>query len=280
MGNLFQFLLKFRAFIVFGILQILCFWLIVRNNQYQSAAFFTTSNQLSGSVLATSDNVNDYFILGDQNKSLVMENAQLKEALALKKLDTISNQISKRIDTVLVKQFEFIDGKVINKSVHWANNYLTINKGYEDGIENGMGVVSAEGVVGVVKARSKHFSTITSLLHSKAMVSSLIKRTGDLCSTSWDGESPSKGIVQYVPRHVNVKKGDTVVTSGYNAIFDEGTMVGIVDVVELPENAAFYNIKLRLATDFNTLSYVYVIKNSLKVEKDSLEQNIIQQNGQ
>lgn len=280
MGNLFQFLLRFRAFIVFVILQILCFWLVVHNNQYQSAAFFTTSNQVAGSVLATTDKVNDYFVLGDQNKALVMENAKLKAALELKQQDTMPNLIAEKIDTVLVRQFEFIDAKVINKSVYWANNYITINKGYEDGIKNGMGVVSAEGVVGTVKARSKHFATITSLLHSKTMVSSLLKRTGDLCSVSWDGESPNTGIVQYIPRHVNVKKGDTVVTSGYNAIFEEHTMVGIIETVELPENAAFYNIKLQLATDFNTLSYVYVIKNSLKVEKDSLEQNIIQQNGQ
>ena len=276
MGNLYQFLLRFRAFIFFVALQIVCFWLIVRNNQYQSAAFFTTSNQLAGSVLATSDNVNNYFLLEDQNKSLAIENAKLKEALALGKQDTILNRTAQPVDTILAKQYDFIDGKVINKSVHWANNYLTINKGSADGIENGMGVISANGVVGVVKSSSKHFSTITSLLHSKAMVSSLLKRTGDLCSTSWDGELPTTGTLQYVPRHVNVKKGDTVITSGYNAVFDDGTMVGIVDVVELPENAAFYNIKLTLATDFNKLSYVYVIKNSFKVEKDSLEQSIIQ----
>ncbi len=276
MGNLYQFLLRFRAFIFFVALQMVCFWLIVRNNQYQSAAFFTTSNQLVGFVLATSDNVNNYFALEDQNKSLVMENARLKETLAFKKQDTMAERMSKTLDTVIEKQYNFIDGKVINKSVHWANNYLTINRGTADGIENGMGVISSNGVVGVVKASSKHFSTITSLLHSKTMVSSLLKRTGDLCSTSWDGELPTMGTLQYLPRHVNVKKGDTVITSGYNAVFDNGTMVGIVAEVALPENAAFYNIKLKLATDFNKLSYVYVIKNSLKIEKDSLEQSIIQ----
>ena len=276
MGNLYQFLLRFRAFIFFVALQMVCFWLIVRNNQYQSAAFFTTSNQLVGFVLATSDNVNNYFALEDQNKSLVMENARLKETLAFKKQDTMAERMSKTPDSVIEKQYNFIDGKVINKSVHWANNYLTINRGTADGIENGMGVISSNGVVGVVKASSKHFSTITSLLHSKTMVSSLLKRTGDLCSTSWDGELPTMGTLQYLPRHVNVKKGDTVITSGYNAVFDNGTMVGIVAEVALPENAAFYNIKLKLATDFNKLSYVYVIKNSLKIEKDSLEQSIIQ----
>ena len=139
-----------------------------------------------------------------------------------------------------------------------------------------MGVVSHDGIVGIVKSSSRHFSTITSLLHSNIFVSSVIKRTGDLCSTTWDGRDPYQASLRFVPRHIQLQQGDTIVTSGYNSIFDKGTLIGTVKETGIKENATFYDVSIDLATDFNSLSYVYVIENRLRVEKDSLEQNLVQ----
>jgi rod shape-determining protein MreC len=65
--------------------------------------------------------------------------------------------------------------------------------------------------------------------------------------------------------------GDTVVTSGYNAVFPEGIPVGIIKEVNLKDEALWYEIKVELAQDFGQLSYVEVVKSYLKHEKDSLE---------
>ena len=276
MRSLFLFLFKYRTFFVFVILQILCFWLIISNNRYQSAAFFTSSNRLAASIMTTTDNVSDYFSLGAQNKKLAEENARLKRLL------TEKQQISgyfpgKRVkDTALLKQFNYMPAKVVKNSVNWSNNYITINKGDVDGIKRGMGVVSHNGIVGIVKSSSRHFSTITSLLHSNIFISSVIKRTGDLCSTTWGGRDPYQASLRFVPRHISLQKGDTIVTSGYNSIFDAGTLIGTVKETNIEENATFYEVTIDLATDFNSLSYVYVIENRLKIEKDSLEQNLVQ----
>jgi len=70
---------------------------------------------------------------------------------------------------------------------------------------------------------------------------------------------------------VNVQPGDSIVTSGYNAVFPPGIPVGIVETIEIEENETFYNIVIRLTNDFSRISYVYLIKNKLKVEKDSVE---------
>lgn len=75
-----------------------------------------------------------------------------------------------------------------------------------------------------------------------------------------------------MPRHIQVEPGDNVVTSGYNATFYEGVLIGHVKQVVLRKEAQFYDIVLDISTDFSTLQHVYVVKNMLKPEKDSLEQ--------
>ena len=276
MRSLFLFLFKYRTFFVFVLLQILCFWLIISNNRYQSAAFFTSSNRLAAAIMTTTDNVSDYFNLGAQNKKLAEENARLRKLLNQKQ--QIPHYLpGKRVkDTAVLKQFNYTPAKVVKNSVNWSNNYITINKGAAHGIKNGMGVVSHDGIVGIVKSSSRHFSTITSLLHSNIYISSVIKRTGDLCSTTWNGRNPYQASLRFVPRHIRLQTGDTIITSGYNAIFDKGTLIGTVKETSIEENATFYDVTIDLATDFNSLSYVYVIENRLRLQKDSLEQNLVQ----
>ena len=50
-------------------------------------------------------------------------------------------------------------------------------------------------------------------------------------------------------------------------------MVGDVESVEVNQNQTFYNIVLRLATDFPNLSYVYVVKNNQVEEQQQLKKS-------
>ena len=60
-------------------------------------------------------------------------------------------------------------------------------------------------------------------------------------------------------------------TSGFNSVFPENILVGIVDELNLEEHMTFYEAKVKLATDFTSLYHVFVIKDLLKEEKDSLQ---------
>ncbi|MDN5203490.1 rod shape-determining protein MreC [Fulvivirgaceae bacterium BMA10] len=270
MQSLFLFLHKYRAFFIFVLLEVGCMWLIISNNQYQSATFFNSSNRIAGSILNTKSGITDYFSLKQANENLATENARLREEV-MKQREIIDRLPRNVALNLILGQFDYSEAKVINNSIRNLNNYITVNKGWADGIEPGMGVIGQSGLVGIVKSSSKHFSTIISLLHTDIYVSSLLKRTGDLSSTKWAGDNPEEANLMFVPRHVDVKEGDTVITSGYNSIFGQGTMIGTVNNVSIKENATFYDIKVALSTDFSSLSYVYIVKNNLKVEKDSLE---------
>jgi rod shape-determining protein MreC len=134
-----------------------------------------------------------------------------------------------------------------------------------------MGVICPQGVVGKVKSVSTNFATITSLLHKDMIVSSKLIRTGAVGSVRWEGINPSEVKLMYIPRHIGVKKGDTVVTSEYNSVFPEGQMLGVVKEIGIKGDENFYNITLAVSTDFTSISYVYVVKNQYKKEQDSLE---------
>jgi rod shape-determining protein MreC len=177
-----------------------------------------------------------------------------------------------RLDTLgLVHTFTFIPGKVIKNSIRLVNNHLLLNVGEADGVQPGMGVISSSGAIGQVKATSAHYATVTSLLHSRTSMSAKIKRSNTLGTIKWDGNNYLMANLDFIPRHIQVRKGDTIVTSGYNSIFPEGVMIGRVVSFAKESDNSFFTIRVRLAPDFANLSYVYVIKNTSRGERDGLE---------
>jgi rod shape-determining protein MreC len=215
--------------------------------------------------LGFSQSTREYFSLRQINEEISRENAQYRSRLDL--LTHTTGTASR--DSVL--RFEYVSAKVVNNSVAQFKNYITINRGTDAGIQPGMAAISTFGAVGKVKSVSEHFSVLISLLNIDEQVSSTLKRTGNVGTIQWDGTDSRIANMLYVPRHVQPYVGDTVVTSGYNAVFPEGIMVGIVQDVKLKEEALFYDIRVELAQDFRRLSFVKIVKSRMKSEIDSLE---------
>jgi rod shape-determining protein MreC len=269
MQNLINFLYRFRTFGFFLLLEGFCGWLVVSYNQRQNAAFLNSSNSLFAGFKNFSNGMSNYMALEDMNESLLEENEFLRRQLAL------ANRDKKTPDSVIIQNYDFIATKVINSTFQRSMNYFTLNAGRMEGVEPGMGVITNEGVVGRIKSVSKHFSTATSLLHRNLMISTALKRTNTLCSVQWDGKSADEAEIKYIPRHVDLLEGDSIVTSGYNAVFPSGMLIGTITKIDLTNAEAFYKCRLKLAADFTSLNYAYVVKSVLKHERDSLELEIM-----
>jgi rod shape-determining protein MreC len=256
------------------VLEGLCFWLIVENNQYQGAKFFNSSNSVVASMNNFSQSIRNYFLLSDENQKLANENAELREQVERQKQQLQNVHTVIYNDTALTSRFEFISAKVVNNQVDRFKNFITLSKGKDHGIEPGMAVISPLGAVGKVKLVSDHYSVVTSILHIDYMVSGVLKRTGHFGTIQWEGRDPEYVKFKYIPRHVKPVKGDTVVTSGYNAIFPDQVMIGTISSVHLNDEDLTYDLTVSLSQDFRKLSYVSVVKSKLKVEQDSLEQTV------
>lgn len=271
MQRLFQFLYRYRTFILLVILEVVCFWIIVNSNSYHGAKYFTSSSRLVASIASASDQVGDYFALAGQNERLAEENARLRQAI-LALSDTLMAQ-----DFISDSSHLGIKAKVIDNSLFFRNNYLTINKGEADGVKKGMGVVGPDGIVGQVLHTTANYSSVLSVLHGKTMISAHHGPTRTLCSVVWKGEDPLYAQLEYLPRHIPIAPGDSISTSGFNSIYPEDQLIGIVSQVHLDNDATFYDATIRLSTNFYTLTYVYLLDLSGKQEIDSLNQKLDQQ---
>lgn len=279
MRNLFAFIYRFRAFLLFVLLEVLCIYLIVRYNTYQGAAFFNSANKYVGQVLEYQSGITDYFRLTSINNTLARENAELRKELMRFRTQGISDSTAvldttfyAATDSSHTAPYILHAGRVINNSVRRMNNYLTLSIGAADGVKPGMGVISSNGVVGRVKTVSANYATVTSVLHSQMLISAKIKKDNTFGTLKWTGGNYRTALLDYIPLHINPAKGDTVVTSGFNTVFPEGIMVGTISSVEKEQDKSFYTIKVRLAVDFAQLSYVYVVESTTMQERDDLEQ--------
>lgn len=263
MRRLLDFLYRRREVAIFLLLEIASLWLLVNYNQRYNASFLNTSNEVVASVTSSSGEVSDYFKLTEINRQLSLENEYL-----LQQLQKLQADSAPAVDSV--DQYQVIGAKVVSNTFDLAANYITIDAGKEDSVEVGMGVMSPLGIVGQIKSVTSHFATVYSLLHPKLMVSSKVNRTATKCTVQWDQESYEYASLKYIPRHIKLQQGDTITTSGFNSVFPENIMIGVIDELYLEDHMTFHEAKIKLATDFTSLYHVFVIKDKMKVEKDSL----------
>ncbi|RKE03546.1 rod shape-determining protein MreC [Marinifilum flexuosum] len=271
MKNLLHFIVRFHFTILFIVFEIFCLLLLVNYNNYQKSEFLNSSNAISGGIYQKVSSVTDYVSLAKTNEELNRENVRLRNLLhSSYKLTTDSSFVF--LDTIYKQQYIYRTAKIINNSVNKQLNYITLNKGRIHGIEREMAVVTDNGVVGVVKSVSDNFASVISVLNDRLRISAKLKGNNYHGSLIWDGVDYRKAMLKDIPFHVKIAKGDTIVTSGYSAIFPEGLQLGVVDEVMTSSGSNFQNIKILLSNDFKSLSYVKVVGDLMKEERLKLEE--------
>ncbi len=275
MKNLIKFIFKYHFFILFLIIQFFSFFFVVQFNTYQKASFINSSNSVFAVFFDGYSSVTSYFSLKKTNKILIAENKYLHNL-------NISNYKSNKIkswqikDSIYSQQYKYNAAEVINNSTNKQRNYITLNKGIKHGILPEMAVISPQGVIGIIKESSKNYSVVIPILNTNLMISAKLKNSDYFGSVSWDGIDYRKCKLHDIPFHTKLNIGDSVVTSGYSAIFPKGIIIGTISNIEKPEGNNFYDIEILLATDFRNVSFVYVISNLLKSEQKNLENKIIE----
>ena len=279
MRALFNFLVKHNDWFLFLLLEGISLVLIVRFNNYQSATFFTSAGSMAGSVYSMFMDANRYFHLKTENDGLLAQNvaltrelSQLKEQLTeLRNSDTLLNDsLVKSIDS----GYRFLTANIINNSLNSVNNFITLNKGSDDGVRPEMGVFNSDGIVGVVYLTSKNRSIVIPLLNSKSSISCRVKGSESFCSLSWDGGDTRYSNLIDLPRYAQFEKGDTVVTSGFSSIFPGDLPVGTVERIEDSADGMFYTVRVKLFVDFSRLTSVFIVGNDEYEEQSQLEQEI------
>lgn len=275
MRNLLNFFIRYSAWFVFAAYFVASCYLLFQKNPYQHHVYLTSAGTVASGIYDVTSNITGYINLRDINEDLQRRNAALEsEVIALRHQARLLRQnilqdSLRRVDSL--SRFDFVIASVINNSVIRPYNFITINKGRADGIAPEMGVMDQNGVVGVTNVVSEHHARIISLLNPNFRLSCKLRGNDAFGSLVWDGKKPSEAILEELPKQVKFKTGDTIITSGYSAMFPEGIPVGIILGSTRGEDDNFHTLRIHLLTDFTTLSTVKVISNRDIVEISQVE---------
>jgi rod shape-determining protein MreC len=269
MRNLAVFLVRHYFFLFFLLLEILSLYFLVQRNYFQHASAVSAANWFTGSIYEARANLSEYLDLKEQNKSLA---------------DKLADQLSRQntsyfiytskgtaySDTVYKQHYEYLSAEVIDNTVSLRNNYLILNRGSKQGVLVDMGVVCAEGVVGIVREVSDNFCVVMSLLHSDSKVSASMKKDGSFGTLVWDGIDYRTATLKDLPI-VPIAKGDSLISSGLGDAFPTGVPVGTVSSFKLNSENKTYTVDVKLATDYKKLRHVFIVKNLVRDEIDELK---------
>lgn len=270
MRDLFRFLYRIRNTLLFLGLLLVSMGLLMDGNAHQRAKAISTSNEVVGTIYTWRDDVTSYARLGEVNRGLAERNADLMNR-HISAYSPVESRFVKINDTIYEQQYRYVAARVVNSTYHKQKNYLTLDKGLDAGIRVGMGVIGGQGVAGVVREASRHFTSVISVLNTGLNLGIMLKRTGHFGPLVWDTNDPRTVSMVDIARHVPVQIGDTVVTRGGDGVFPTGVMVGTVKELTNDPGSAYHGIIVQLSEDLTRSAMVYVVMDLMKMERDSLE---------
>lgn len=278
MSELLKFFVKYSSWFLFALYIVAGCALLFARNPYQHHVYLTSANSISSAVYKTTNNVTSYFSLREINEDLQHRNSDLE--LEIYKLKEVIRDYQEQVyaDTMTVDsaltRYQFLIAHVINNSINRSHNYITIEKGRLDGVEPEMGVMDQNGIVGIVNVVGDHTARLISVLNPYLRLSCKVKGEDQVGSLVWDGRDPGEAILEELPKHAKFVKGDTIVTSGYSSVFPEGVTVGTIITGSRDREDNFYTLRIKLFTDFSTLSTVRVIRDKMKDELTTVEKEL------
>lgn len=279
MRNIFLFIRRYFVFLLFLVLQFVALWMLFTYNRFHHALGLGLASGITGSINVQVDKVDDYFHLREENRRVHHMNDSLLNLLRnnFNTPDTGQRLVvdSLRIDTIVqYRRYLYRDAKVVYNSVNFENNYLQLNRGANRGIRDNMAVINSDGaIVGIVVNTSGNFSQVMSLLHTKSRIPAMLKGSNVAGTIKWDSEDPRFLLLEGISRDVALKKGDSVLTSRYSYNYPPGFIIGRVETIETEKATGFYKLRIRSATNFNSIQQVFVIENLQRTEQVQLEKD-------
>ncbi len=269
MQRIINFILSYRNAFLYGFLMVISLALTVRSHSYHQSKFFNSSKWLTGNVYGLAASVSSYFQLREENDRLTQENQRLRNLLF-----NAGDSEGEPMDTTKI-DYEVFRANLIKNSFASPRNYLTIDKGRNQGVTQDMGVITTEGILGIVENVSSNFSTVQSVLNTKSSINAKIKHTNYFGSLRWEGEDYRVAQLIDIPRLVPLVVGDTIVTGAMSSIFPENIPIGVIKKYDLNASRSFYNIDVELFNDMANIKNVYLIKNRNREEIKALETTTI-----
>jgi len=290
MQQIIDFIIRKKDVVVYLILLIFSLTLVFNSNYFHKSKVLIFSNSIANYSTENFNYLNEYFELKKINSSLLEENLVLKN-----QLEKINKNIS--LDSLTNINFSYKNAKVISNNLSSFKNRLVINKGIKDGLKTEMGVISSDGIVGIIDNTTKRYSSIMSILNIEMKINAIVKRTEHFGTLEWDGFDTRHLTLNDISETAKIKVGDSIITGGMSLIFPEGINIGTVSkiisqnetysdskaraikisvrddsIIDLDIKENYLKIEVKLHNDMSNLNNVYIIESFNKKEFQKLKE--------
>ena len=264
-------LLAFKNDVLYIVLMLFSIIFLSQRSYFHQAQIDKISLYLTGHIHETKNNLMRYFQLRHEIENLIQENQILKSKNLLIKESELTSQSNSPFGNSF--NFSIINSRVINNSHHKKRNFALINKGSNDGVEIEMGVIGANGILGIVNQVSPNYASVISILNLDLGINARLKNSPSFGTLRWIGKSPYKMQLNDIVATTNVALGDTVVSSGRSTYFPIGISLGTITDIEKPNTQGYYALEVTLFTSPVEMENVYILKNTDREEIKSLIEN-------
>jgi len=272
MQQIINFIFRNKNLLLYLFLLLISLGFTIQSHSYHQSKIFNSANWVSGGIYKTSNNITGYFNLETENEKLVQENIRLRKLLFNQEYNRET-----QIDTVVLDTsklaYTIVSAKIIKNSYSNLDNYIILNKGAIAGIKQDMGVITPNGILGIVENTSNKFSRIQSILNRRSNLNAKLKNSDNFGTLVWDGKDYNTAQLIDIPRRVPIKVGDTILTGAASSIFPENILIGSIKKFDLDPSKSSYKIDITLFNDMTNIKNVYIINNKNRPEIKQLETN-------
>lgn len=250
------------SILIFIVLETLSIVMVANNSVVQRFKILGAIRDAETFFWEKGNRIHAYSNYKFDNERLINENLQLHA-----ELDRYRTFLADKdsIATDSEGQYVFRAAHIVRNSINKQHNYLILDRGAENGVEVGMGVITNNGVVGIVNATTRRHCCVTSLLNKGQSVSAKLASGASFGPLSWNGKNSSGAVLSEISIHSGAAVGDTIVTSGYSTIYPPGIPIGRVVGTRIIQGVTL-DLDVELFEDFRSLNNVYIVSNTREKE--------------
>lgn len=234
--------------------------------------FYSTSGPLQKSFLNSSNSVASILqtvfnsgALKQENENLKIENQKLSlQILTLKNIAKQQELLDEVLKLDTDKKFKIIQTDII--SFNLKDDFITINKGKNDGIKENMPLINSSNILfGKIFKVYENFSEVMLLSNKISVLDVKVQKVGsdnDFIYGAIKGKGSLSVFLDLVPSDLEINKEDILLTSALDGAFPKDLLVGKITQKQKDDLKPFQTAEVLPFFDIKKTDSLFVVLES------------------
>ncbi len=259
MQRFINYIVRFKEYITFASLIVICLALISMGDVSKLGGYRTVIIGTVGWMQEAFAWIPNPAALKSENRAVRELNLRQSAEITRMRHALIENKrLREMIEFKNTSDYPVVSAEVIGKNSIEMRNTLTLNRGAEDEIEQGMCVRTDAGIVGQIVSASEDYSLVESIFNRNVRISAKIQRTNIDGIVAWEGDDYL--LLKNIPTSFDIQVGDVVLTSNFTNKYPKNVPIGQVRSIKDVQGSLFFRVEIEPFVNFSTIEQVFVMK--------------------